>query len=127
MHNDATVLYVEDNYENRVLIRRILQAEGYQVLEAETASEALSTVQNQTPDLILVDINLPEIDGYSLTAQLKNLSYCYVIIMKAVMAHNLNTKFEFRNPKQIQNSNVQNSKQKIEIKSQLLPAKAGSL
>jgi two-component system cell cycle response regulator DivK len=73
MHNDATVLYVEDNYENRVLIRRILQAEGYQVLEAETALEALSTVQNQTPDLILVDINLPEIDGYSLTAQLKNL------------------------------------------------------
>jgi two-component system cell cycle response regulator DivK len=73
MRDDATVLYVEDNYENRVLIRRILQAEGYQVLEAETASEALSTVKNQIPDLILVDINLPEVDGYSLTAQLKTL------------------------------------------------------
>ena len=71
--NNSTILYVEDNYENRVLIRRILQAEGYQVLEAENSNQALSTVLDQRPDLILMDINLPEVDGYSLTARLKNM------------------------------------------------------
>jgi two-component system cell cycle response regulator DivK len=70
---NKTILYVEDNFENRVLIRRILQAEGYIVLEAENASEAMTTVEEQQPDLILMDINMPEVDGYSLTATLKSL------------------------------------------------------
>lgn len=73
MRLNPTVLYVEDNYENRVLVRRILQAEGYQVLEAENASEALDRVMNQRPDLILMDINMPETDGYALTAKMKSL------------------------------------------------------
>ena len=67
------ILYIEDNPENRLLIRRILQAEGYQVFEAEDASDALHTLQNQRPDLILMDINLPEMDGYTLTSQIKSL------------------------------------------------------
>ena len=71
--NQSTILYVEDNFENRVLIRRILQAEGYQVLEAENSNQALSTVLHKRPDLILMDINLPEVDGYSLTARFKNM------------------------------------------------------
>ena len=70
---NKTILYVEDNFENRVLIRRILQAEGYIVLEAENAAEAMTTVNQQKPDLILMDINMPEVDGYSLTATLKSL------------------------------------------------------
>jgi two-component system cell cycle response regulator DivK len=72
MPNHATtILYVEDNFENRVLIRRILQAEGYQVLEAENATQALACVTSRQPDLILMDINMPETDGYTLTASLK--------------------------------------------------------
>jgi two-component system cell cycle response regulator DivK len=67
------ILYIEDNPENRLLIRRILQAEGYQVFEAGDASEALHTLQDQRPDLILMDINLPEMDGYALTSQIKSL------------------------------------------------------
>jgi two-component system, cell cycle response regulator DivK len=67
------ILYIEDNPENRLLIRRILQAEGYQVFEAEDASDALHTLQDQRPDLILMDINLPEMDGYTLTSQIKSL------------------------------------------------------
>jgi two-component system cell cycle response regulator DivK len=70
---DASILYIEDNPDNRLLIKRILQAEGYQVLEAESASQALKTLQEQRPDLILMDINLPEIDGYALTSQIKSL------------------------------------------------------
>lgn len=69
---DTTILYVEDNFENRVLIRRVLQAEGYQVLEAENAEQAWATLQRHLPDLILMDINMPELDGYALTAQLKS-------------------------------------------------------
>jgi two-component system cell cycle response regulator DivK len=68
-----TILYVEDNAENRLLVRRILQAEGYTVLEADSAQQALEVVQNGNPDLILMDINLPEVDGYSLTTRLKSI------------------------------------------------------
>ncbi|HJS28358.1 MAG TPA: response regulator [Anaerolineales bacterium] len=68
---NPTVLYVEDNYENRILVRRILQAEGYKVVEAENARQAFSRLDNVIPDLILMDINMPDMDGYSLTAKLK--------------------------------------------------------
>ncbi|MEW6567816.1 MAG: response regulator [Chloroflexota bacterium] len=66
-----TVLYVEDNVDNRILVRRILQAEGYDVLEAGNAAETLRVIGGQQPDLILVDINMPEVDGYTLTSRLK--------------------------------------------------------
>jgi two-component system cell cycle response regulator DivK len=67
----ATILYIEDNADNRLLIRRILSAEGYSVSEAESAAQALQVIQANLPDLILMDINMPDIDGYTLTAQLK--------------------------------------------------------
>ncbi len=69
----SLVLYVEDNFENRVLVRRILQAEGYTVVEAENASQAMERVLDAVPDLILMDINMPGEDGYSLTAKIKSL------------------------------------------------------
>jgi two-component system cell cycle response regulator DivK len=75
MDNTTKILYVEDNPENRLLIRRILQAEGYQVIEAPSAIDALDIVQKVTPDLILMDINLPEMDGYTLTARMRTLPH----------------------------------------------------
>lgn len=75
MDKIATVLYVEDNNENRMLVRRILQAEGFSVLEAESAQQALVLIKSQPPDLILMDINLPGIDGYTLTSHLKSFPY----------------------------------------------------
>lgn len=68
----ARILYIEDNLENRILVRRILMAEGYEVLEAENATSALDILARETPDLILVDINMPDIDGYTLTSRLKS-------------------------------------------------------
>jgi len=66
-----TILYVEDNFENRVLIRRVLEADGYQVLEASSADKAFEQMKKHHPDLILMDINMPDMDGYTLTKKIK--------------------------------------------------------
>jgi len=71
MATTGTILYVEDNQDNRTLVRRILQSEGFQVIEAEDAATAMQALNGHQPDLILMDINLPEVDGYSLTTHLK--------------------------------------------------------
>jgi two-component system cell cycle response regulator DivK len=69
--NTQTILYVEDNQDNRLLIRRILTAEGFNVVEAEHAKQALDIIDELQPALILLDINMPDIDGYALTAMLR--------------------------------------------------------
>ena len=66
------ILYVEDNLDNRVLVQRVLQAEGYAFLGASNASEGLELAYRHQPDLILVDINMPEVDGLSMTKELKS-------------------------------------------------------
>jgi two-component system, cell cycle response regulator DivK len=70
-NEQTTILYVEDNLENRVLVRRILMSEDYAVLEAVNAADALNILKNARPDLILMDINMPDMDGYTLTARIK--------------------------------------------------------
>ena len=67
----ATILYVEDNPENRMLVRRILLSQDYSLLEAKDASDALNVLKKERPDLILMDINMPDMDGYALTARIK--------------------------------------------------------
>lgn len=66
-----TVLYIEDNFENRMLVRRILAAEGYDVLEAGGAEEGLQIARQHVPDLIMIDINMPHLDGLTLTSMMK--------------------------------------------------------
>jgi two-component system, cell cycle response regulator DivK len=67
----ATILYVEDNPDNRLLIRRVLESEGYAVVEAANAKDAFDRIKEAPPSLILMDINMPDIDGYTLTAKLR--------------------------------------------------------
>jgi two-component system cell cycle response regulator DivK len=74
MEPKATVLYVEDNLENRMLIRRVLEAEGFRVILASGAAEALQVLQHEKPQLILIDVSMPEVDGYTLTRQIKGLA-----------------------------------------------------
>lgn len=69
----GTILYVEDNADNRTLVRRILSAEEYEFAEATNASEALMLLETTRPNLILMDINMPDMDGYSLTAKIKSM------------------------------------------------------
>lgn len=72
-NSQKIILYVEDNLENRILVRRLLVSEGYAVLEAENATKALTVIRTTKPDLILMDINMPDVDGYTLTSQIKHL------------------------------------------------------
>ena len=72
--SNAVILYIEDNIDNRTLIRRILTAEGYDLREAGNAGEALETLSLMRPDLILMDINMPDVDGYTLTTQIRGMS-----------------------------------------------------
>jgi two-component system cell cycle response regulator DivK len=67
------VLYIEDNEFNRVLVKRVLTVEDIEVIEAPDGAQGLELALAHLPDLILMDINLPDVDGYELTAQLKNL------------------------------------------------------
>ena len=69
----GTILCIEDNPDNRLLLKRILLSEGYELLEAKDAFDALSVLKNGHPDLILMDINMPDMDGYTLTAKIKSL------------------------------------------------------
>lgn len=71
--SEKVIFYIEDNMDNRTLIRRILTAEGYKVVEAGNAREALETLKTLRPDMILMDINMPEVDGYTLTAQIRGI------------------------------------------------------
>jgi two-component system, cell cycle response regulator DivK len=81
------VLYIEDNFENRVLVRRLLQANGFEVIEAENAQGAFDRLRDGLPDLILMDINLPEIDGYTLTTRLKSIPFLKTIPVIALTAN----------------------------------------
>ena len=72
MPESKVVSHVEDNPENRMLVRRILQASGYIIHEAENASKTLEILKSIKPGLILMDINIPEMDGYELTHKIKN-------------------------------------------------------
>lgn len=71
--SQATILYIEDNPENRLLVRRVLEAEGYTVIEADDGPSGLEAARQSVPDIILLDINLPEIDGYQMVGQLRGM------------------------------------------------------
>jgi two-component system, cell cycle response regulator DivK len=65
------ILVVEDQPDNRQIIRDMLAASDYQITEAENGEEALAAIAKQRPDLILMDIQLPIMDGYAATRQIK--------------------------------------------------------
>ena len=66
-----TVLYIEDHPDNMTLVRRILQSESYTLIEAKTGLQGIFFAENQDIDVILLDINLPDIDGYEVARRLR--------------------------------------------------------
>jgi two-component system cell cycle response regulator DivK len=65
------ILLIEDNEMNRDMLSRRLQRKGYRVLTAESGEQGLSLARLESPDLILMDISLPEMDGWEASRQLK--------------------------------------------------------
>jgi CheY-like chemotaxis protein len=65
------ILYVEDNYENKLFVRRVIESMGHEMLEAETGQESLQMVEERIPDLILMDINIPGMDGLETASRFK--------------------------------------------------------
>lgn len=89
--SSKTVLLVEDNEDNRTVYRTILEHFGYQVIEAQNGEAGVSMAREQRPDLILMDISIPLIDGWEATRILKSEPGTAHIPIIALTAHALAT------------------------------------
>jgi two-component system cell cycle response regulator DivK len=89
------ILIIEDNEKNRKLVRDVLQVKGYKTIETETAEEGLKLALQQSPALILMDIQLPGIDGITALKQLradpKTNGIAAIAITASAMTHNRQT------------------------------------
>jgi two-component system, cell cycle response regulator DivK len=89
------ILIIEDNEKNRKLARDVLQVKGYQTIESETAEDGLELALEKSPALILMDIQLPGIDGITALKQLraepKTRSIPVIAITASAMTHNRQT------------------------------------
>jgi two-component system cell cycle response regulator DivK len=89
-HNtEATkkILVVDDNQDNRELVIKVLKSKGYLMMEAADGETALEQAIKQKPDLILMDISLPKIDGYEVTRRLKEQETFKAVPIIALTAH----------------------------------------
>jgi two-component system cell cycle response regulator DivK len=80
------ILYVEDNFENKLFVRRVIESMGHEMLEAETGVDSLVIATERTPDLILMDVNIPGMDGLETTVKMKQnprLAHIPVIALTA--------------------------------------------
>ncbi len=81
------ILVIEDNPVNRELVSDLLEAHHYSVLQASTAEEGLRVAEQQLPDLVLMDLSLPGMDGLAATRALKGgLATCHLRVV-ALTAH----------------------------------------
>lgn len=82
-----SILLVEDNEDNRIVYATILRHHGYRVLEAFDGAEALAKVEVERPDLVLLDISLPHIDGWEVSRRLRSTEPTKSIPIVALTAH----------------------------------------
>lgn len=87
--NPKTVLLVEDNEDNLVVYRTILEHVGFKVLEARDGEEGVSRAREARPDIILMDISIPKMDGWQATEELKADEETRDIPIVALTAHAL--------------------------------------
>ena len=93
--SNELILIIEDNEKNRKLCRDVLQVKGYKTIESETAEDGLTLARSQAPALILMDIQLPGMDGITAMKQLKadpgTQSIPIIAITASAMTHNRTT------------------------------------
>lgn len=82
-----TILVVDDKWDNRMVLRNMLTSLNFQVFEAGNGQEALAKVQNQPPDMILMDLVMPRLDGYATTEKIREIANCEKIPIIAVTAN----------------------------------------
>ncbi len=83
----TTILYVEDNDDNAYMLSRRLTRRGYEVVVAKDGQEGIDMAVESLPDLILMDLNLPIIDGWEVTRRLKEMPTTRKIPVLAVSSH----------------------------------------
>jgi two-component system cell cycle response regulator DivK len=83
----ATVLLVEDTEDNRQMMRRLLEMSGFRVVEATNGREAVEVASQEQPQIILMDLSLPIIDGLAATRQIRNRPELNTVPIVAVSAH----------------------------------------
>ena len=81
------ILAVEDQEDNMQILRDLLTSAGFEIVEAENGEQALAAVAKRRPDLILMDIQIPIIDGYEVTRRIKADSALRSIPIIAVTSH----------------------------------------
>lgn len=72
MEEARKILVVDDNQDSRELVVKLLKNKGYQIIEAVDGEDALQKAFTERPDLILMDISIPKLDGYEVTRRLKS-------------------------------------------------------
>ncbi len=82
-----TVLVVEDFEDNRFMMRRLLEMSGYRVVEAVNGSQAVEVAASERPDLILMDLSLPKLDGLAATRKIRQQDGLSKVPIVAVSAH----------------------------------------
>jgi two-component system cell cycle response regulator DivK len=83
------ILVVEDTEDNRQIIRDLLSSVGYELIEATDGAEGVALARRHHPDLILMDIQLPQIDGYEATRQIRGISELAQVPIIAVTSYAL--------------------------------------
>ena len=86
---DTKILYVEDDPASVILVRRILESEGYQVITTEDGLSAIEIASRELPDLILMDINIGGLDGYEVTTRLRTIEEMQRVPIVALTAATL--------------------------------------
>lgn len=82
-----TILVVEDFEDNRFMMRRLLEMSGYRVVEAVNGEQAVEAAERERPDLILMDLSLPKLDGLAATRRIREQDGAGRIPIVAVSAH----------------------------------------
>ena len=82
-----TVLVVEDFEDNRFMMRRLLEMSGYRVVEAVNGQQAVETARRERPDIILMDLSLPMLDGLAATRRIREQDGLSSVPIVAVSAH----------------------------------------
>ncbi|HJX00800.1 MAG TPA: response regulator [Terriglobales bacterium] len=83
----STILIAEDNLVNRELLREMLEARNYRVEEARDGKEALAKMDEVKPDLVLLDINMPVLDGFAVIRLIREHPTFYQVPVLAVTAY----------------------------------------